>query len=127
MNIISKLPADLKVAILPYTYCPQPDELMRDVRHYAHTYRRLPFYLPAFPLGCPFYDVWDCIYYGLFIENPASFDICAILRRSHIITKDNSTRFIMNATTKKIVRIFWALLTVKERVGYLKIMATPND
>tara|TARA_Y100000817_G_scaffold77869_2_gene59942 strand:- start:1024 stop:1416 length:393 start_codon:yes stop_codon:yes gene_type:complete len=120
MDIIRKLPDDIKSTILPYTYRPQPDILMKDIQHFSHTFRRLPFYLPHFAAGSPFYDTWDCVYYGLFIENPTSLDICSILRRSHIITNDNSTRFIMNSNTKTIAKLYWALLTIEERDKYLQ-------
>ena len=122
MDIIKRLPDDIKTAILPFTYNVQPPALLEDIRHFPRSFHRLTSKL--LDLGVPFYDTWDCIYYGLFIENPASFDISYILRRSIIITEKKLPLFIMTATTKTIAKLYWALLTIEEREKHLQGIKT---
>ena len=122
MDIIKKLPDDIKTVILPFTYNVQPKALLEDIRHFHHSFPRLTFKLPYFAAGCPYYNTWDCIYYGLFIENPTLLDTCSILKRSAMITDEKLPQFVMTATTKTIAKLYWALLTIEEREIYLQSM-----
>ena len=120
MDIIKKLPDDIKTVSLPFTYNIQPKALLEDIRHFHHSFPRLTFKLPYFAAGCPYYNTWDCIYYGLFIENPTLLDTCSILKRSAMITDEKLPQFVMTATTKTIAKLYWALLTIEEREIYLQ-------
>ena len=131
MNIIKKLPEDIRRAIIPYTYNIQPKFLLKDIRHYHISFRILN------DLNRPRLTI-----FGEHLESPALLLnniwvwILAHFKNYYTVCK----RFLKISTEKRAkiwigkkyitkpiktqIRIIWALLTVTERT---KFLTTTND
>ena len=116
MNLIQKLPEDIKLRIIPYTYSIQPKQLLRDIIHYTQSFKKITtLYNQSFWI----YPLW-----GFF------FDITLYVQKTnHIwnrsIKKYNyNSKLIYSKNKKNWVNILWGLLTIEERTLFIQNIKT---
>jgi len=116
MNLIQKLPEDIKLRIIPYTYLIQPKQLLQDIIHYTQSFKKITtLYKQSFWI----YPLW-----GFF------FDITLYVQKNHHIwnrgikKKNHYSQLMYSKNKKKWVNILWGLLTIKERTLFIQNVKT---
>lgn len=124
--LLAKLPEDIVYQIiLPYTYCPQSDALMKDLRDYRGSIATLlscaPYPAKDKERIC-YYNMGVYLYWHLFpslVNGALQWNRMRMRKGYHLLLKDQCTNWLRRLHTRLDIsarfRVYWGMLSPHER------------